>query len=128
MGSDAPLQYTALAGLSHSLLCMKCPAAHAVPQKRAGVDAIILDDVARVTRATNKKTSLFNKQLRSPASRQDLLAEASAAAANGAANGIGGAANGGTANGAGGPEMERVSSSAAMSMQVLAITPIGSPM
>ncbi|KAK9814473.1 hypothetical protein WJX72_006486 [[Myrmecia] bisecta] len=36
-------------------------------QKKAGVDAIIMDDVARLTKANGKKCSLFNKPIQTPA-------------------------------------------------------------
>lgn len=41
-------------------------------QKKAGVDAIIMDDVAKLTKASGKQASFFNKPLRSPASFADV--------------------------------------------------------
>ena len=42
-------------------------------QKMAGVDALIFDDVARISKATRKGGSLFaKKELKSPASRREL--------------------------------------------------------
>mmetsp|Transcript_6370 Transcript_6370/g.18321 ORF Transcript_6370/g.18321 Transcript_6370/m.18321 type:complete len:699 (+) Transcript_6370:300-2396(+) len=37
-------------------------------QKAAGVDAVIMDDVVKITKASGKKCSFFNKPLKSPAS------------------------------------------------------------
>ena len=51
---------------------------HYEAQRRAGVDGIILDDVARMARATNKKQELAafaSKPIRSPASLVDLRAD-----------------------------------------------------
>ena len=39
-------------------------------QKAAGVDAVIMDDVGRLTKATGKASSAFNRPLRSPSSFQ----------------------------------------------------------
>ncbi len=39
-------------------------------QKAAGVDAVIMDDVGRLARATGKAASAFNRPLRSPSSFQ----------------------------------------------------------
>jgi glycerophosphoryl diester phosphodiesterase len=48
-------------------------------QREAGVDAIIIDDVARIARATNKQISLFNtKSIKSPASLRELMTEGAA--------------------------------------------------
>jgi glycerophosphoryl diester phosphodiesterase len=72
-------------------------------QKTAGVDAIIMDDIARIAKATKKKISLFaQKQLRSPASRTELTH-------NGSENAL--------------REFDRLSSS----LSILAISPVGSP-
>lgn len=47
--------------------------AHYTAQREAGVDAIIMDDVARIARATNKQFSMFaRKPVRVPSSIQDL--------------------------------------------------------
>lgn len=70
-------------------------------QKTAGVDAIIMDDIARIAKATKKEISLFaQKQLKSPASRKEL-------------NGIETQYR----------EFDRLSSS----LSILAISPVGSP-
>jgi glycerophosphodiester phosphodiesterase len=74
-------------------------------QKTAGVDAIIMDDVARIAKATEKKVSLFaQKQLKSPASSLELSISR-----------IGSDA---TLR-----EFDRLSSS----LSILAISPVGSP-
>ena len=39
-------------------------------QKAAGVDAVIMDDVGRLAKATGKASSAFNRPLRSPSSFQ----------------------------------------------------------
>lgn len=118
---------------------------HYLAQKRAGVDAIIMDDVARMAKATNKQFSLFNKPLRSPASKEELvlMAPAGSAAMAAAAVSIGASDHAGMAGHAGSetPDMERLPSemaaaaasaaSAAVAVpcvQMLAIAPIGSPM
>lgn len=41
-------------------------------QKSYGLDGIILDDVARVTKASGKRFSLFNRPISSPASYEEL--------------------------------------------------------
>lgn len=50
-----------------------------VAQKAISVDGIILDDVARVTKASGKRFSLFNKPISSPASFDDISIAATAA-------------------------------------------------
>jgi glycerophosphoryl diester phosphodiesterase len=72
-------------------------------QKTAGVDAIIMDDIARIAKATKKEISLFaSKQLKSPASRLELSHGSEASLR----------------------EFDRLSSS----LSILAISPVGSPL
>lgn len=46
-------------------------------QKLAGIDAIIMDDVARIGKTTNKKASLLDKTMRSPSSLAELRSDPS---------------------------------------------------
>lgn len=46
-------------------------------QKLAGIDAIIMDDVARIGKETNKKASMLSKNLRSPSSLVELCSDPS---------------------------------------------------
>ncbi|KAL4420635.1 hypothetical protein ABPG75_010291 [Micractinium tetrahymenae] len=80
-------------------------------QKEAGIDAIIMDDIEKMAKRINKQSSLFNKQLRSPAS--------SAADLERIASGI---PIGSSSLG----DLERVSSNLNM-LAISAISPIGSP-
>lgn len=72
-------------------------------QREAGVDAIIMDDVAKIARATNKQYSLFaRKPMRAPSSMQDLNLHEEKMVEVG---------------------LERLSSS----LNIMALSPIGSP-
>jgi len=72
-------------------------------QREAGVDAIIMDDVAKIARATNKQYSLFaRKPMRAPSSMQDLELHEEKMVEVG---------------------LERLSSS----LNIMALSPIGSP-
>ncbi len=55
---------------SSSIVCHEWMRAQA--QKAAGVDAVIMDDVGRLTKASGKASSAFNRPLRSPSSFQDV--------------------------------------------------------
>ncbi|GAB4820329.1 hypothetical protein N2152v2_007375 [Parachlorella kessleri] len=99
-------------------------------QKKAGVDAVIFDEVARFAKATKKQSSFFNKPLRSPVSQQDLAAMGAGGGPHAHPHPTTDTAGGVTAQRAGtAPELGRLPSALVGPpvRQVLAITPIGSP-